>query len=70
LLHRLVGDGTLPLSYATDDGIGILYEGTEPVEVIADAEQVDPDGGPAAFRVERTGGEVIETRLSVGPHRS
>jgi peptidase E len=70
LLHRLVGDGTLPLSYATDDGIGILYEGTEPVEVIADAEQADPEGGPAAFRVERTGGEVIETRLSVGPQRT
>jgi hypothetical protein len=24
------------VSYATDDGIGLLYEGTEPVEVIAD----------------------------------
>src|SRR5215203_537226 len=29
LLHALVGDGTLPMSYATDDGAGLLYEGTE-----------------------------------------
>ena len=33
LLHSLVADGTMPLSYATDDRIGILYEGTEPVRV-------------------------------------
>ena len=29
LLHRMVGDGTLPTSYATDDGCGIVYRGTE-----------------------------------------
>jgi peptidase E len=28
LLHRLVGDGTLPTSYATDDGVGLVYVGT------------------------------------------
>ena len=27
LLHSLVGEGVLPVSYATDDRIGILYEG-------------------------------------------
>ncbi|MEY3734742.1 MAG: hypothetical protein RL347_2101 [Actinomycetota bacterium] len=66
LLQRVVGDGLLPTSYATDDRIGILYEGDEAVRVIADLE-VDPATGPAAYRVERIGGEVTETRLPVGP---
>ena len=65
LLQRVVGDGLLPTSFATDDRIGILYEGDEPVRVIADLE-VDPAEGPAAYRIERTGGEVIETRMPVG----
>ncbi len=66
LLHRLVGDGALPLSYATDDRIGLLYEGLEPVEVVCDVPDLDPTDGPAAYRVERTGGEVRETRLGPG----
>ena len=64
LLHSLVGDGTLPLSYATDDGVGILYEGLTPVEVVSDSPAA-PDGA-AAYRVERVGGEVIETRMPIG----
>ncbi|MEZ5115459.1 MAG: peptidase E [Candidatus Nanopelagicales bacterium] len=67
LLHGLVGDGTLPTSYATDDGVGILYEGTEPVAVLSDRDAADPASGPAAYRVERVGAEVVETRLPVGP---
>jgi peptidase E len=65
LLHSLVGDGTLPTSYATDDRVGLLYEGTEPVAVISD-EPSDPRTGPAAYRVELTGGSVVEARLPVG----
>jgi peptidase E len=65
LLHALVGDGTLPLSYATDDGVGLLYEGTEPVAVFRDKDG-DPSTGPAAYRIERVGGEVVETRLAPG----
>ena len=65
LLQRVVGDGLLPTSYATDDRIGILYEGEEPVRVIADIE-ADTADGPAAYRIERSGGEVVETRLPVG----
>ncbi|MFM1964316.1 MAG: hypothetical protein RL134_41, partial [Actinomycetota bacterium] len=64
-LQRVVGDGLLPTSYATDDRIGILYEGDEAVRVIADLE-VDAASGPAAYRVERVAGEVVETRLPVG----
>jgi peptidase E len=63
LLHQIVGAEKLPLSYATDDGIGILYEGTEPVSVIADV----PETEAAAYRVEKSGVEVVETRLPPGP---
>ena len=68
LLQRLVGDGTLPTSYATDDGTGLLYRGTTMVEAVTDRE------GPQAYRVERTTtGTVAETVLAPrllprGPH--
>lgn len=65
LLRQIVGDGLLPVSYATDDRVGILYEGQEPVRIIADRAE-DPESGPAAYRVERVGAEVIETRLPIG----
>ena len=65
LLQRVVGDGLLPMSYATDDRTGILYEGHEPVRVLTDLEGATADG-PAAYRIERVGGEVVETRLPVG----
>ncbi len=58
LLHRLVADGTLPLSYATDDGVGLVYEGTELVEAVADRQ------GVGAYRVERgPDGRAVETRI-------
>jgi hypothetical protein len=57
VLHRLVADGTLPLSYATDDGAGIVYRGTEPAEVVAERD------GAAAYRVEAEDGRAVETRL-------
>jgi peptidase E len=58
LLHRLVADGTLPTSHATDDGVGLLYRGTDLVEAVADRP------GPAAYRVERgPGGSAVETVL-------
>lgn len=57
-LHRLVADGTLPTSYATDDGVGLHYEGTELVEAVADRP------GVAAYRVERgPDGRAVETRI-------
>jgi peptidase E len=57
-LHRLVGDGTLPLSYALDDGVALYYEGTELVEAVSDTE------GAGAYRVERgLDGTVTETRI-------
>jgi peptidase E len=69
LLQRVVGDGLLPTSYATDDRIGILYEGDEAVRVIADVDG-DVETGPAAYRIERVGADVVETRLRVGAIRA
>jgi peptidase E len=58
LLHRLVAEGTLPLSYASDDGVGLVYEGTELVEAVADRP------GVAAYQVERgADGRAVETRI-------
>ncbi len=58
LLHRLVAEGTLPTSHATDDGVGLVYEGTDLVEAVADR----PDA--AAYVVERgADGAAVETRI-------
>ncbi len=67
LLQRSVAEGTLPTSYATDDRVGIWYEGDEAVEVVSDIPDADPDDGPAAYRVESVGGTAVETRLPIGP---
>ena len=56
LLHRLIGDGTLPAGYATDNGAGVVYRGTEFVEAVAET-----DGAAAYFVTEDDG--AIETRL-------
>lgn len=56
LLHRLVGEGALPLSYATDDGVGLLYRGTGLAEAVADRPEAH------AYRVERDqAGSATET---------
>ena len=58
LYHRLVADGTLPAGHATDDGVGLVYRGTELVEAVADRP------GAAAYRVERSAdGTATETRI-------
>lgn len=63
LLQELVGTGVLPMSYATDDRVAIVYQGTEPVEVVTDL----PDSDAAAYRVRTDGNAVIEERLAPGP---
>jgi peptidase E len=65
LVQSLVADGTLGLTYCTDDYVGLLYEGTEPVEVVADRPATD-DRNPMAYRVELIDGEVSETPLPPG----
>lgn len=55
--HRLIGDGTLPAGYATDDGVGVLYRGTEFIEAVSEVDDA------AAYWVERTDTGVEEIRL-------
>jgi peptidase E len=48
LLQSLVADGRLPTAYATDDGVGLVYRGTEMVEAVTQ------DAAKFAYLVERT----------------
>jgi dipeptidase E len=56
--HQLVRSG-LPAGLAAEDGVGLVFRGTELTEVVAEQE------GSAAYRVELADGEVRETRLDV-----
>lgn len=62
LLQSIVANNTLPTSFATDDHAGIVYRGTEPVEVVIDS----PDHKARAYKVEKVAGEVVETTLQPG----
>lgn len=58
LFRSLIAAGTLPEGYATDDGVGLLYRGTELVEVVAE------EDGKAGYHVVADGeGGAVETRL-------
>ncbi len=58
LMHRLVADGTLPASHCTDDGVGLVYRGTELAEAVADRP------GVAAYELVRAeDGTARETRI-------
>lgn len=56
-IHRLVADGTLPLTYCTDNGVGLVYQGTDLVDAVTEVE------GKAAYAVELTSEGVVETRI-------
>lgn len=47
LFQSLIADGTLPAGYATDDGAGVLYRGTEFAEAVTERD------GKRAYYVER-----------------
>ncbi len=59
LVHRLVADGTLPVTHCTDDGAGLVYRGTDLVQAVAERR------GAAGYLVDRdpATGAAIETRL-------
>ncbi|MEE3127805.1 MAG: peptidase E [Actinomycetota bacterium] len=59
LFQSLVADGTLPNGYATDDGAGVLYQGTEMVGAYTER------SGAGAYLVERDGDRAVETELDV-----
>jgi len=58
LVQRLVAEGTLPLTFATDDGVGLHYVGTDLLEAVAELP------GKSAWRIEAShAGGMTETRL-------
>ena len=57
LVHRLVAEGTLPTTHCTDDGVGIVYHGTELVEAVTE------EDGKGAYIVSRAGDEAVEERI-------
>ena len=64
LAHELIKNETFETIYATDDGVGILYENEIPVEVITDRPSGETNS--AAYVLHKLEGAVIETRLNVG----
>ncbi len=57
LVHQLVADGTLPTTHCTDDGVGLVYHGTELVGAVSEVD------GKGAFVVTREGDTAVEERL-------
>ena len=55
--HRFIAEGTLPGGYATDDGTGLLYRGTELAEAVTEVR------GKSAYRVTFSDGQVREEPL-------
>ncbi|OYV65692.1 MAG: hypothetical protein B7X07_02145 [Actinobacteria bacterium 21-64-8] len=65
LLHQLMREGVLPdRALATDDHVGLWYEGTEPGLVVADGASTPSAGG--AYVVRFNGTDVIEQRFEIG----
>jgi peptidase E len=56
LFQRLIGAGTLPPGYATDDGAGVLYRGPEFVEAVSERDRA------AAYFVDTTDEVRLDTR--------
>jgi peptidase E len=54
---RLVRDGVLPPGHAADDGVGILFDGTDVSEVVTHRD------GATAYRVTAEGAEPLPARL-------
>ena len=57
LVHQLVAAGTLPQTYCTDDGAGLVFSGTRLTEVVAERD------GAAGYLVRRSSEGVVEQRL-------
>lgn len=57
LMHELVIAGTLPESFGTDNGVGLLYRDTQFVEAVAEK------GDAGAYHLTREGDGVVETPI-------
>jgi peptidase E len=55
--QRFISEGILPGGYATDDGVGLVYRGTEFAEAVTEVR------GKGAYMVTSTGGAVQEERI-------
>jgi len=58
LLQRLVREGTLPEAYATEDGVGLHYEGTSLAEAVTEVP------GKLAYHLTLQGDHLVEAALS------
>ena len=56
-IQRLIAEGALPNGYATDNGVGLVFEGTELVECITEVE------GANAWHINVEHGSAKEERL-------
>jgi peptidase E len=56
-VQRAVAEGRLPVTHCTDDGVGLVYHGTELVEAVAEVD------GKGAYIVSRDGDSVTEERI-------
>lgn len=65
MAHELIKKETFKRIYATDDGVGILFENEIPVEVITDRES-DETKRKMAYSIEKIDGEVLESPLTSG----
>ncbi|QOT18766.1 peptidase E [Paenarthrobacter sp. YJN-5] len=54
LVHKLVANGTLGETHCTDDGVGLVYHGTELTEVVSSVKN------KAGFRVTAGAGESVD----------
>jgi peptidase E len=57
LIHRLIADGTLPAGYATDNGAGLVYFGTDLHEAVTE------EPAALAYEIHREGDTAVETAL-------
>ncbi len=58
LMHSLVAEGELPTAHCTDDGVGLVYHGTDLVEAVA-----ENDHGLAYVVSRNSDGQAIEEQL-------
>ena len=56
-VHRMVADGTLGTTHCTDDGVGLVYRGTELAEAVTELT------GKGAYVVTRDGDRAVEERI-------
>jgi peptidase E len=59
LVHRLVADGTLPLTYCTDDGVGLVYRGVDLVEAVTER----PGAGAYVVQYDGVASTAVEDRI-------